>query len=190
MRLATELPHGNNLPTGQEAPFDGNGWMALLYKELRDIASRQMRQERTGHTLQTTALVNEAWLRLAQARAPSWASRDEFCAAAARTIRRVLVDHARARNTHKRGGASARRVELDTATLIAPQRQIELTDLDAALTELERIEPRHSRVVELKFFCGLTDREVAAALGVSERTVRTDWTSSRLWLLRRLALPD
>ncbi|HWL94974.1 MAG TPA: ECF-type sigma factor [Phycisphaerae bacterium] len=166
------------------------GWITALYDELRTIASRQLRSERPGHTLHTTALVHEAYVRLAQTREAEWQSPEEFCAAAANTIRRVLVDYARTRKRQKRGGPASRRITLDTAAILAPVRPVDLCDLDEALVELEKIDSRRSRVVELKYFCGLTDSQTAEALRVSERTVRTDWNGARLWLQRQLAQDD
>jgi RNA polymerase sigma factor (TIGR02999 family) len=184
----TTTAHASATPRSRaDKPGD---WITALYDELRTIASRQLGSERPGHTLHTTALVHEAYLRLAQTREMAWQSPEEFCSAAANTIRRVLIDYARTRKRQKRGGSGARRIALDTAAILAPGRSVDLCDLDEALVELEKIDSRRSRVVELKYFCGLTDLQTAQALVVSERTVRTDWNGARLWLQRRLAEDD
>lgn len=165
-------------------------WMAELYDKVRAIASWRLRRERVGHTFQTTALVHEAYLRMSQAREPRWTTAEEFCAAAAKTIRRVLVDHARARRCRKRGGRAIRQIALDTVALLAPELTYDLCDLDDALKDLESIDERRSKVVEMRYFGGMKDAEIGEALGISERTVRVEWNGARAWLLRRLSVSD
>jgi len=161
--------------------------MPAVYQELRRIAGQYLRRERrAGHTLQTTALVHEAYLRLASQRRDQWPDRAGFCAAAAQAIRRILIDHARRRARHKRGGSAARRVPLDPAGLATPAPAIDLLMLDDALSRLAALSPRQARVVELRYFGGLTDDETAAVLGVSRRTVQADWRGARAWLYREL----
>ena len=157
-----------------------DGLFPALYDELRAIARRQRRREAPGLTLDTTAVVHEAWLRLAAQRQGSWDDRARFLAAAAATMRRVLVDHARRRHAAKRGGAPVR-VTLDAAGTV-DARADALLALDEALTRLGALDARLARVVECRFFGGLTEPETAAALGVTERTVRRDWVKARGWL--------
>jgi len=154
---------------------------ALLYKELRELARRQMASERSGHTLQPTALVNEAYLRLVADKEGTFADRDSFFAAAANAIRRVLVDHARKRAREKRGGGR-KRVPLDGLDVAEPLADDELLELDEALARLARIDPTKARIVELRFFAGLTVQEIGTVLGASESTVRREWRMARAWL--------
>lgn len=154
------------------------------YPRLRQIARRFMRAQRPDHTLQPTALVHEAFLRLASARSPGWATRAELLAVAATTMRRVLVDLARRRGAAKRAGG--RRVTLVDGCAIEPAGPIDLLALDEALTRLGGEEARVARVVELRFFGGLECEEVAEALGVSVPTVKRDWRFARAWLAREL----
>jgi RNA polymerase sigma factor (TIGR02999 family) len=158
----------------------------LVYDELRRIAHRQLRRERSGHTLDTTALVHEAYLRLASASSQDWEDRAHFFAIAAIAMRRILVDYARRYRTEKRGDAP-RRVSLTDTTLVADTRADTLLAVDEALTELARIDPRLSRVVECRFFAGLTEEETAGILGITSRTVRRDWTKAKGWLHRTLS---
>src|SRR5919109_2429105 len=137
--------------------------MPLVYEELRRLAHSYMRGERPGHTLQTTALVNEAYLRLADYRRVRWQERTQFFALAAQLMRRILVEHARSRGRQKRGGR-AERVALDEAAVLSPERSRELLALDEALTRLAEIDPRKGRVVEMRFFAGLHNEEIAEAL--------------------------
>ena len=157
----------------------------LVEADLRRLARGCMRGERKDHTLQPTALVNEAFLRLAGARHLEWHDRAHFMGIAARLMRRVLVDHARARGYQKRGGG-AERVSLDGALLEAPQPPLDVIELDRALEAFAVIDARRSRVVELRFFGGLTLEETAEVLQVSSETVKRDWRLARLWLLREL----
>jgi RNA polymerase sigma factor (TIGR02999 family) len=153
----------------------------LVNAELRRLARGYMRRERQGHTLQTTALVNEAYLKLVEQRRVRWQNRAHFLAIAAQQMRRILVDHARKRQYQKRGGG-ALQVTLGEAEGLAVERAPDLVALDEALAALAEFDPRRARVVELKFFGGLTTEEAAEALGVSTTTVERDWTVARAWL--------
>ena len=161
--------------------------LALVHAELHALARSALRSERAGHTLQATALVNEAWLRLVDGNSTDWAGRAHFFGAAARAMRQVLVDHARARAAAKRGGGRARQ-EYDEAGLLDASldayedRALDLLALDEALARLARADPRAARVVELRFFTGLEMAEVARVLAVSVPTVERDWRLARLWL--------
>ncbi len=177
----------NRLPdTSTSPPGDLPNVMMAVYDELRRIAANQLRHERVGHTLQTTALVNEAYVRLSKREGHKWSSKADFCAAAAQAIRRVLIDHARARRAAKRGGPDAQRVELDGTVLAMPKSNVDLLDLDGALRRLAALSERQARVVELRFFGGLSEEETALAMGVSRRTVQNDWRGARAWLRREL----
>jgi RNA polymerase sigma factor (TIGR02999 family) len=166
--------------------------LPLIYEDLSRIAHRQLRLELTGHTLCTTALVHEAYLRLVDQTRAQWADRTQFLAIAARVMRRVLVDHARRHRAVRRGGRELRRVPLelllatDSGELAVEERADVLVALDAALDVLSRLEPRQARVVECRFFGGLTEDETADALGVTPRTVARDWVKARGWLLQEL----
>lgn len=157
----------------------------LVYDELRLIAHRQLQRERPGHTLDTTALVHEAYLRLAGSTSQDFSDRAHFFAMASTAMRRILVDYARRYRTEKRG-AAPRRVSLTDTMLVAEERADTLLAVDEALVELARIDARLSRVVECRFFAGLTEEETAETLGVTSRTVRRDWTKAKGWLLRTL----
>lgn len=157
----------------------------LVYDELRRIAHKQLRRERVGHTLDTTALVHEAYLRLVDQTHAEWTDRSHFFAVAANAMRRILVDYARRYLADKRG-AAPRRVSLTDDMLVAEERADTLLAVDEALVELGRIDPRLSRVVECRFFGGLTEEETAEVLGVTARTVRRDWTKAKGWLHRTL----
>jgi len=159
--------------------------MPLVYEELRKVAARHMRHQREGHTLQTTALVNEAYLRLIDASRVQWQKRSHFFAVSAHLMRRILVDFARSRNYQKRGGG-AQAVSLDEAMIVAPERGADLLALDEALTRLQALNERQAKVVELRYFAGLSEDETAEALKVSVRTVRRDWNFARAWLHREL----
>ena len=157
--------------------------MPLVYDELHPLAARRMRGERPGHTLQTSALVNEAYLRLAGHDQMQWQNRAHFFAIAAQAMRRVLVDHARRRGGLKRGGG-AHKVDLDQALVVSPERAAEVVALDDALARLAEIAPRKSQLVELRFFGGLSIEEAAEVLGVSPGTIMRDWTLAKAWLRR------
>ena len=157
----------------------------LVESELRRLAGAYMARERPGHTLQPTALVNEAFLRLVDAQGVRWHGRAHFFGIAARLMRRVLVDHARARGFQKRGGGE-QTVPLETTILVSRAPDIALLDLDHALDALAEVDERKARVVEMRFFGGMTVEETAGALGVSGDTVKRDWRLAKLWLLKTL----
>jgi RNA polymerase sigma-70 factor, ECF subfamily len=157
-----------------------------VYDQLRALATHQLRREAPGHTLQPTALVHEAFLRLAGRREVHLEARAQFFAVAAQAMRRVLVDHARKRLADKRGAGDERLSITAAEELVASFPAVDVVDLDAALKRLESLDPRQARVVELKFFAGLGLEEIAAALGVSRSTVRDDWRMARVWLRREL----
>ncbi|HUF51418.1 MAG TPA: sigma-70 family RNA polymerase sigma factor [Longimicrobiales bacterium] len=157
---------------------------ALAYAELRRIAHRQLRRERAGHTLNTTALVHEAYLRLAD-RTAEWIDRTHFFALAAQAMRHILIDHARRHRSTRRGGQLVR-VPLDEAMLTLEDRAELLLAVDEALTRLAAVDERRCRVVECRFFAGLTEEETAAALGVGVRTVKRDWAKARAWLFAEI----
>ena len=157
----------------------------LVYDELHRIAHRQMSGERSGHTLDTTGLVHEAYLRLVDQTRAQFADRTHFFSVASNAMRRILVDYARRYHTSKRG-AAPRRVSLTDSMLVAEERADTLLAVDEALTELAQIDERLSRVVECRFFAGLTEEETAEVLGVTARTVRRDWTKAKGWLHRKL----
>jgi RNA polymerase sigma factor (TIGR02999 family) len=157
----------------------------LVYRELHRLAKGYLHQERPGHILQTTALVNEAYLRLIDWKDVHWQNRAHFFGVAARLMRRILVDFARARHQDKRGGAACQ-VSLDEAAAVSVERIAEFIALDEALEQLAAIDPRRSRMVELRFFGGLSEEETAEALKVSPRTVRREWSLARAWLHREL----
>ena len=169
---------------GDQAAFEA--LLPLVHDELRQIARRQMRKERQGHTLQPTALVNEAYLRLIEVKRMRWQNRAHFFAMAARVMRRILVNAARARGYQKRGGG-AQRVTLDEGLAISSEMPPDLVALDDALTALAATEPRKAQVVELRFFGGLSVEETAEALHVSAVTVMRDWRFAKLWLLREMS---
>lgn len=159
--------------------------MPIVYNELRRLAKSYMRRQRPGHTLQTTELVNEAYLRLIDSSRVNWQNRTHFFAMAARLMRRILVDFARTRNSLKRGGGRIQ-ITLDEGIEIPFEKETNLVALDEALKNLENLNPRQSQVVELRYFGGLSEEEIAATLDVSVRTVRRDWSVARAWLFRRL----
>ncbi len=160
--------------------------MPLVYEELRRMAARQLRRERPEHTLQPTALVHEAWLRLVQTNRLTWQNRAHFLGVAAELMRRVLVDHARRRSAEMRGGGETR-LSLDEALGVSAQKEINLLALDDALTGLAALDPRQSRIVELKYFGGLAIEEIAEVVGISPATVKRDWQWARAWLQREIS---
>jgi RNA polymerase sigma-70 factor (ECF subfamily) len=157
----------------------------LVYNELHRLARRYMIREREGHTLQTTALINEAYVRLVDQRNVQWANRSHFFAISAQIMRRILIDHARRHAYAKRGGR-AKQVSLEEAATWAPQQSRELLRLDEALKSLAEIDPRRSQVVELRYFGGLNNDEIAGVLHISENTVTRDWNMARAWLYQQL----
>lgn len=176
-RLLNRMQAGDRAAADQVIP--------LIYGELHRIASREMKRERQGHPLQTTALIHEAYSRLAGAGPLELHDRGHFFAIASMQMRRILVDMARAGNAQRRGG-SAPKVSLDKVQIGVGEQSIDLLLLDEALKELERVDPRAAKVVELRFFGGYTDKEVVQVLGVALSTVRRDWEFARIWLFDRM----
>ncbi|MCC7154214.1 MAG: sigma-70 family RNA polymerase sigma factor [Bryobacterales bacterium] len=161
--------------------------MNVVYDELRRLAAKLMRDESPGHSLQATALVNEAYMRLVNVNEVDWQGRAHFFAIAAQIMRRVLVDHARHKKAQKRGGGQGT-LNLDDAVVFASQHSPQLLALDEALSRLEQIDPRKSRIVEMRFFAGLTEDEVAGVLGIAPRTVKREWSFARAWLHAEMQL--
>jgi RNA polymerase sigma factor (TIGR02999 family) len=157
----------------------------LVYDELHKLASRYLRRERPDHTLQTTALVHEAYLKLVDQRNAHWENRVQFFAVAAQLMRRILVDYARSHRASKRGG-DLYKLSLDEAVMSSEEKDAELLALDEALDRLETIDPQQSRVVELRVFAGLTIEETAKVLSISPRTVRREWSMAKAWLHRQI----
>jgi RNA polymerase sigma factor (TIGR02999 family) len=158
----------------------------LVYNELRRMAHGYLRRERKGHTLQTTALINEAYLRLVDQKCVHWANRSHFFGISAQIMRRILIDHARRYDYAKRGGG-AQRISLDEVAVVAKERARSLLMLDEALKTLAKIDPRRSEVVELRYFGGLNNEEIARVLKISENTVTRDWNMARAWLYQELS---
>jgi RNA polymerase sigma factor (TIGR02999 family) len=158
----------------------------LVYNSLRQQASSYLKREPRGHSLQPTALVHEAFLKLAEQRHVNWQGRSHFFAIGAQAMRRILVDHARRKGRAKRGGGR-RRISLEEHFVVSPQRDADLLAVDEALDRLAEVDPRQAKIVELRFFGGLSVQEVAEVLGVSKRTVESDWTMVRAWLRRELS---
>jgi RNA polymerase sigma factor (TIGR02999 family) len=169
---------------GDQDAFDK--LLPLIYGELRRLAAHYLRRERPDHTLQPTALVHEAYLRLVDQTRAQWQNRAHFFGAAAQMMRRILVDHARQHKAAKRGG-SGQRVTLDEKVAFAPEREMDLLALEDALIKLEQVDPQKSRLVELRFFGGLSTEEAAEVLGVSPATVTRQWRAAKAWLLRELS---
>ncbi|HEX8288633.1 MAG TPA: sigma-70 family RNA polymerase sigma factor [Pyrinomonadaceae bacterium] len=159
--------------------------MPIVYDELRRLAKHYMRGQRAGHTLQTTALVNEAYLRLIDSSRVNWQNRTHFFAISAQMMRRILVDFARIRNSQKRGGENVK-VTFDEQIEVPVENETNLIALDEALENLAKLNLRQSQIVELRYFGGLSEEEIAAALKISVRTVRRDWSVARAWLYREL----
>ena len=160
--------------------------MPIVYDELRRQAARYLRREQAGHTLQTTALIHEAYLRLVDQRNVQWQNRAHFFGIAAQLMRRILVDHARTKKRVKRGGSNVR-VSLGDATVAVKGQDLDVVALDEALDRLARIDEQQSRVVELRFFSGLTVEETAEVMGISTATVKRDWSMAKAWLHRELS---
>jgi RNA polymerase sigma factor (TIGR02999 family) len=156
-----------------------------VYAELRRQASRYLRRERPGHTLQTTALINEAYVRLVDQKQTRWQNRAQFFGIAGQLMRRILVDHARAKHRAKRGGSDIR-ISLTEATSVTKDSDLDLVELDEALNRLAEIDPQQSKIVELRFFSGLNVEETAAALDISPATVKRDWAVAKAWLHREI----
>lgn len=169
---------------GSQAALDK--LIPLVHEELRQLAHRYMKRERPGHTLQTSALVDEAYLKLIDQKRVHWKNRAHFFAISAQLMRRILVDHARSHNYAKRGGGVGK-VSLDDAMIVSPERGSDLVALDEALTRLAEIDPRKSEIVEMRFFGGLSVEETAEALKLSPRTVMREWSMAKAWLYRALS---
>jgi RNA polymerase sigma-70 factor (ECF subfamily) len=176
--LLVEWSNGNKMALDEMLP--------LIENELRRLAHRYMSRERPGHTLQTTALVNEAYLRLIDQNNVRWQNRAHFFAIAAQMMRRILVDYARRKMYAKRGGAAAIHVSLDQAALVSNEPSAEVTALDEALTRLESLDARQARIVELRFFGGLTIKETAEAMEISVDMVKREWSTAKAWLYREM----
>lgn len=176
--LMTDARRGNGAATDR--------LFAVVYDELREMARHRLRGERQGHTLNPTALVHEAYIKLIGGASAGIEDRAHFLAVAARAMRQILIDHARARHARKRSGGLIR-VELDEEQVPAAAGEAQLIALDDSLTELAVLSPRLAHVVELRYFAGLTETEIAAALDISIRTVQRDWRKARAWLSRELA---
>jgi RNA polymerase sigma factor (TIGR02999 family) len=159
--------------------------LPLVYAELRQVAERYLRRERSDHTLQPTALVHEAYLRLVNQREVNWRNRAQFIGVAAEMMRRILVNHAEARAAGKRGGG-AERITLDNALLQFEDRNLDVIAVDAALKQLATKDPRSARIIELRFFGGLKNDEIAEVLGISDRTIDREYSFGRAWLQRAL----
>ncbi|MBX3289408.1 MAG: sigma-70 family RNA polymerase sigma factor [Acidobacteria bacterium] len=157
----------------------------LVYAELRKMAANFMRRQRPGHTLQTTALINEAYMRLVDSNRVNWQDRGHFFAVAAQLMRRILVDSARRRNSLKRGGDRVL-ITLDEKAELAVEKQTDMVKLDEALERLARLSVRQAKIVEMRYFAGLTEEQTAEVLGISSRTVRREWSLARAWLYREL----
>ena len=168
---------------GDQAALDK--LMPLVYDELRRLANNYLRKEAAGHTLQPTALVNEAYLKLVGQKT-NWQNRAHFFAISAKLMRRILVDHARQRQAAKRGGAEQHRLSITSAETIVKQPAVDLLALNEALDELAQMDQQQGRIVELKFFAGLSIEETAEVLGISHATVERDWKMARAWLRRQL----
>jgi RNA polymerase sigma factor (TIGR02999 family) len=175
-QLLKAMAHGDQRAADELLP--------LVYGELHRLARSYMRRERPDHTLQATALINEAYLRLAH-EDTDWNGREHFLGIAANTMRRVLVDYARAHKAEQRGGG-LQKVELKEELVVSPEKLEEVMWLDGALSRLENHSARQARIVELRYFGGLSDEQVASTMGISPRSVRRDWTLARLWLFRQL----
>ncbi len=177
-QLLLDLSGGNRSAVDELLP--------LVYQELKRIAGGQLRNERSGHTLQATALVHEAYLKLVDQRAVSWQNRAHFFGVAAQLMRRILMDYAKAKHREKRGGG-LRHVTLDEALVVSEDRASDLVMIDEALTRLEKLDARQAKVVELRFFGGLSVEETAEATGISTPTVKREWAMAKAWLYRELS---
>lgn len=176
--LLVEGSKGNKAALDQLLPF--------VYDELRRQAARYLRRERAGHTLQTTALIHEAYIRLIDQKKVQWQNRAQFFGIAAQLMRRILVDHARARKRSKRGGSNIQ-VSLEPAMAVTQDQELDLVALDEALERLAQIDPQQSKIVELRFFSGMSVEETAEVLGISPATVKRDWSVAKAWLHREIS---
>jgi RNA polymerase sigma-70 factor, ECF subfamily len=179
--LLTEMANGNQAAQEKLLP--------LIYDQLKELARRYMRRERADHTLQTTALVHEAYVRLVHQQSPNWQCRAQFFGIAAQLMRRILIDHARHHLREKRGGAQIV-LPLTEALAFSPEHSEDLLKLDEALDRLAKLDPRQSRIVELRFFGGLSVEETSKFLGVSPITVKRDWAVAKVWLYGELRPDD
>jgi RNA polymerase sigma factor (TIGR02999 family) len=177
-QLLLQISGGNRAAADELTP--------LVYQELKRIAGGQLRSERPGHTLQATALVHEAYLKLVDQRNVSWQNRAHFLGVAAQVMRRILLDYAKSRNRVKRGG-EVHKTSLDEALVVSEDRASDLVVIDQALQRLEALDPRQAKVVELRFFGGLSVEETAEAMGISAPTVKREWAMARAWLHRELS---
>ncbi len=171
---------------GEGEPVDMSALLPLVYDRLRAIAARRMEAESAGHTLQATALVSEAYLRLVGDERLDWSSKAHFYAAAAEAMRRILIDHARGKGRAKRGGQQ-RGLPLDVLDLATRDNVAEILSVDEAVCRLEETDPRMGAIVKLRFYGGLSEQETAQAMGISDRTVQREWVLARAWLKRRLS---
>jgi RNA polymerase sigma-70 factor (ECF subfamily) len=171
--LLNRLANGDQQAAAQLVP--------LVYDELRRLAVRRLRHERPNHTLQATALVHEAYMKLAAQRGARWQNRAQFFAVASQAMRRILVDYARTQQRTKRGGKQLR-VTLEEVCVVSPEISEEILAVDESLARLEKLDPRQARVVELRYFTGLNTEEAAEALGISSKTVTREWNAARAWL--------
>lgn len=178
-------PNSLPVPTAPDDPAAAEALFPLLYEELRRIAHRQLSGERAGHTLGTTALVHETYMKLADQTRAHFSSRAHFLSVAALAMRRILVTHARKVRAEKRGG-QMERLDLDQVEIPVDERADALVELDGALDRLALLNPRLSRIVECRFFGGMSEEETASALGVTARTIRRDWVKAKGWLLHDL----
>ena len=184
-KYATEVTHLLQEWKGGDAKAL-DALLPLVYKELRCLARSQLRKERPDHTLQSAALVHEAYLRLVGLNPPQWESRAHFFAIAAQLMRQILVDYARRRRAAKRGGTVCK-ISVENAAMLSRQKDVEVIALDDALHSLAKLDARQSRVVELRFFAGLSLEEISAALELAPATVQRDWTAARAWLHREIS---
>lgn len=182
----TAPPRLDDLLANENATGELKAALPAVYEELRAIASNCLRSERSGHTLQPTALVHESYLRLLKQRTVDWNNRLQFLSIAARMMRRILADHASARKTAKRGG-DAPKLQLDAAVDFFERRSIDVADVEQALRDLEALDPKQAQLVELRFFAGLSIKETAELMDISESTVRREWTIARRWLQQEIS---
>jgi RNA polymerase sigma factor (TIGR02999 family) len=184
LRLCVKLLYAHQAVPKDKESLDK--LMPVVYDELRRQAARYLRREQAGHTLQTTALIHEAYMRLVDQRNVQWQNRAHFFGIAAQMMRRILVDHARTKKRAKRGGSDIK-ISLDDATVAVIGQDLDVIAVDEALTRLAQIDEQQSRVVELRFFSGLTVEETAEVMGISPATVKRDWSMAKAWLHRELS---
>ena len=186
LRLCVKLHYAHQVPKDSKNKESLDKLMPVVYDELRRQAARYLRREQPGHTLQTTALIHEAYVRLVDQRNVQWQNRAHFFGIAAQMMRRILVDHARTKKRAKRGGSDIR-VSLDDATVAVKGQDLDVVAVDEALSRLEKIDEQQCRVVELRFFSGLTVEETAEVLHISPATVKREWSMAKAWLHRELS---